>query len=277
MAAEPLSVLDAFPVRHSTRNFSSDPLMPERRTLVQAIVSEANSLPRFFGGQVEVVLAPHGFGFMNFIVHEQGWLLAKQPTTTDPAQKRINFIDTGVRLETCIIRLTQNHIATCWISGTYKRSKAVAFCGGGCEVPGVVAFGGDAADRWLDRTVKWFGSFRGKNSYRDKFFDRVASAPITEDAAGERAGICAAIASIPCAIKPHAFRIVFDEPNIHIYTMPGPGGAYAGGEYFDIGNVIAHVKLFYEAHGRGVQIVPDGLRPAAGPEGAEYICTAILQ
>jgi hypothetical protein len=274
--SDQVSLSEAFKARHSTRNFSTVAFTPEQLSVVTGIVAEANALPRICGGEVEVVQAPTGFGLLNFIVHEEGWLFAKQPITTDPDQKRKNYLETGHLLEHCIIRMAQHRIATCWIAGTFKGSKSVEFCGGNCAVPGVVAFGGDAQDRWLDRTVKWFGSFRGMNGYQDKFFDLKANAPITEESAGERLPLCSAITSIPCAMKPHAYRITFDEPNLHIYTLPGAAG-FAGMELFDVGNVLAHVRLFYEDQRRTVQFVFEGARPEAPPPlGGEYVCTAVI-
>jgi hypothetical protein len=273
----PLSVLDAFSARHSTRNFSTDPLTPAIRSTVESIVSEVNSTPRLFPrSQVEIILAPTGFGLLNFIVHEQGWLFAKQPITSDPSDQFANSVETGHLLELCIIRLTQHRISTCWIAGTYKAAKAVEFCGGNCAVPGVVAFGGEAEDRWLDRTVKWFGSWRGKNEFKDKFFDLKDGTPITEDGAGERLSLCSAIASIPCGMKPHAFRVFFDEPQIHICTESGKG-MLATMALFDVGNVIAHVKLHAEATGKSVEIrFLEGVLERLQPRPALYVCTAVV-
>lgn len=277
MTAERLSMADAFASRHSTRNFNEQEWSDEKQSAVEQIVAEVNALPRIFGGDVEVVLAPRGFGFLNFIVHESGWLMAKQPITEDPVQLKKNSLETGYLLETCIMKMTQCKIATCWIAGTYKAKKCVTFCGGNCSVPGVVAFGGEGQDRWLDKTVKFFGSFRGKNGYKDKFYDLKAGKPITEEDAGERLGICSAIASIPCGMKPHAFRVSFDEPNVHIYNMPQSIAMMSLMADFDMGNVIANTKLYYESQGQTVHFVMDGLKPEGeNPLGGVYVCTAVL-
>jgi len=100
--------------------------------------------------------------------------------------------------------------------------------------------------------VKFFGWFRGSNGYADKFYDSKANKPITEEDVGERDLVCAAIAKIPCAMKPHAYRILFDEPKIHIYNTSEGTGAYKGLGNIDIGNVMANLQLSAEFNGKSV-------------------------
>ena len=61
----PLTMQDSFSVRHSTRNFDESKWSEEKQAKVEEIVREVNALPKIFGGEVEVVLAPRGFGFLN--------------------------------------------------------------------------------------------------------------------------------------------------------------------------------------------------------------------
>jgi hypothetical protein len=77
-------------------------------------------------------------------------------------------------------------------------------------------------------------------------------------------------------MKPHAFRIFFDEPQIHICTESGKG-LYGTMSLFDIGNVIAHVKLHSEATGKTVEIqFLEGVLERVQPKPALYICTAVI-
>jgi hypothetical protein len=77
-------------------------------------------------------------------------------------------------------------------------------------------------------------------------------------------------------MKPHAYRITFAEPNLHIYTLAGTG-AYAGAEYFDLGNVLTHIRLFYEAQHKSVQLTFTGLKPSGpGPLGGDYVGTLVI-
>ena len=271
-----LTMIEAFKQRHSTRNFSKLPWSAENQRFVEETVREVNARPKLLGrDSVEIVVAPTGFGLLNFIVNENGWLMAKMKEEKDDDNRKDTFIEAAFMLEWCLMKMTQRNIATCWIGGTYKKGKSIEFCGGHCDVPGVVAFGGEDQDRWLEYVVKWFGSWRGANQYKDKFYDFKEKKPITEETAGERADICMAINKIPCAMKPHAYRIVFDEPLIHVYDAAQTNSMYKGMNYFDIGNVFAHIWLYYEAVGKTPKFSrvdhPDS------PLGGEYMGTISIE
>ena len=256
--------------RHSTRNFNKKEWTQEEFDFVQSVVNEANELPKPFGTDFTLVLAPKGFGLLNFIVNEKGWIFAKVPLS--PEQKMVKF-DIGYLFEYIIMRLTQHNVGTCFIAGTYLQDKAITFCGGNCDVPAVIAFGGEDSDRWLDSFVKWCGSFRGANTFKDKFFDLKQNIPITEESAGERMDACQAAAKIPCAMKPHAYRVIFDEPLIHIYDDPPPNSKYSGYSLYDIGNVVTNLSLYYkEVENKTVKVELLQDAPQC-PLGGKYICS----
>ena len=212
---------------------------------------------------------------MGFIVHENGWLFPKIAKETDEKRERDQFINIGYILQRAVMEMTQHNIATCWIGGTYNRGKSEEFCGGNCSVPAVIAFGGDDKDRWVEHVVKFFGSFRGANQYQDKFFDLKTAKPITLETVGERGVICMALNKIPCAMKPHSYRIVFDEPAIHIFNAQFNAGPYKNIGGFDVGIVIANVQMYFESLGKQGKIEVLEQHPQC-PLGGEYICTVTM-
>lgn len=269
-----LSMSDAFKARHSTRNFSTSPWSEEQQNIVVQAVAIANELPRPWNSQVELVLAPTGFGMLNFLEHENGWVLAKVPLNQNEDMTKRRTLDIGYLLQHVVMWLTQHKIATCWVAGTFKGKKAVQFCGGECEVPAVVAFGGEDQDRWLDKTVKWFGSWRGYNEFQDKFYDVKLGKPIPEAEAGDRMTICSALNTIPCAMKPHAHRVLFDEPNIHIFNTSS--SMLLTMSYFDMGIVATNIKLYYESIGQKVSIIQIEEHPQC-ELGGEYLYTVVIE
>lgn len=264
----------AFEKRHSTRNFSKAPFPEEKMNFVTDLVKKINEHPRIFNSEIDIKIAPNGFGKLGFIVNESGWLFPKITEEKDKVKQRLQFIDIGYLLQRCVMEMTKNDIATCWIGGTYNRGKAEQFCGGNCQVPAVIAFGGDDKDRWVEHVVKFFGSFRGSNEYKDKFYDLKAGKAITPDTVGDRSVICMALNKIPCACKPHAYRIVFDEPQIHIYTTLYDMYTTNGG-CFDIGIVIANVQMYIESTGKKGTIAVLEQHPDC-PLGGDYICTVAI-
>ena len=274
---EDIPMVEALKERHSTRNFSKEPWPAEKQAFVEELVREVNARPKLLGrDSVEIVLAPKGFGFMGFIVNENGWLFAKMKKEAEDDNRKDTYIEAAFMLEYCIMKMIQKNIASCWIAGTYSRSKSEEFCGGNCDVPGVVAFGGEDKDRWVESVVKWFGSWRGANQYKDKFYDLKEQKVITEETAGERADICMVINKIPCAMKPHAYRIVFDEPRIHVYDT-GSSGPYKNMNYFDIGNVFANIWLYLEATGKTPKFQRMDHPESPFEKNAEYLGTILIE
>ena len=258
-------LINAILNRHSTRNFSSTSLNEEKIEIVRSIVEKANQLPRLFNGEVEIIQGPHGYGLINFIVHESGWLFAK--LSLNDENRISSILTTGYLLEHCVIWMTQNNIATCWVAGTYLKGKSIEYCGGNCDVPAVIAFGNEDQDRWLDSVVKWFGSWRGKNEFHDKFWDLKENKPIFEGQANNRETLCLTLMKIPCAMKPHSYRILFDEPQIHIYN-----DSTWEMSYFDMGIVIAHIKFYFETLNQNIEIIKIE-NPQISPLGGNYLCT----
>lgn len=271
-SVQDLSLAEAFEKRHSTRNFSQEKFTEAQQQFVNELVTKINEHHTLFGVEkFEIKQAPNGYGKLGFIVHESGWLFPKLPVETDNNKQRKLYISVGYLLQRCVMEMTQKNIATCWIGGTYNRSKAEEFCGGNCSVPACIAFGGDDKDRWVEHIVKFFGSFRGSNKYQDKFYDLKNAKKITLEEVGERSVICMALNKIPCAMKPHSYRIVFDEPNIHVFNDGFDAGPYKNIGCFDVGIVIANIEMYIVSTGKACRI-HYGEHPDC-PLGGTYVCT----
>lgn len=276
MSSDALTMMDAFRARHSTRNFGKQEWNEGLQKIVEDCVQKANELPNLFGGEVEFVVAPTGFGMLNFIVNEKGWIFAKFAPTDDEEVKKQRYLEIGYKLEHVVMWLTQNKIATCWVAGTYKAGKAIEFCGGNCNVDCCIAFGFDDSDRFLDKTVKWFGSWRGQNNFEDQFYDKKNDKKITFDDAGERLDVCTCIDKIPCAVKPHCYKILFDEPYLHIYYNEG-SGAYRLFTYIDLGITLTHVFLYYQSIGKVTKIEKVNEPPQYDETNPKYFTSIMIE
>lgn len=276
MSTSVVPMMDAFCARHSTRNFGKQEWTEELQNIVVECVRKANELPCLFGGEVEFVISPTGFGLLNFIVNEKGWILAKCAPTEDEEVKFKNYLEIGYKLENAVMWLTQNKIATCWVGGTFKQGKAVEFCGGNCSVDCCIAFGYDDNDRFLDKTVKWFGSWRGRNNFEDQFFDKKNGKKITYDDAGERLDICKCLDMIPCSVKPHCYKILFDEPSIHIFYNEGTG-VYRSYTYFDLGITVTHILLYLQSVGKTAKVEKINEPPQYDETNPKYFTTIFIE
>ncbi|EAY10559.1 hypothetical protein TVAG_184610 [Trichomonas vaginalis G3] len=179
----------------------------------------------------------------------------------------------GHMLMSCIIELTRNDIATCYF-GAFNKKKAEEFFENKDNAIIGVAFGNEGEDRWIESVVKWMGSWRGSNQFQDKFYDMKVNDTIKFEAVGDRKTICTGMNKIPCVMKPHSYRIIFDEPNIHIYCADFGTGMYSNSGTFDIGNIMATIQAYYEAKGNKIVFEERSIYPACPFKGGEYVITA---
>ncbi|KAI5549277.1 FMN-dependent nitroreductase-like family [Trichomonas vaginalis G3] len=66
------SIEEAFERRHSTRNFKDTPFSEEKMSIIRKAAERANKIAQERNYEVELVVAPPGFGRMNMLVNEKG-------------------------------------------------------------------------------------------------------------------------------------------------------------------------------------------------------------
>ncbi|EAY16993.1 hypothetical protein TVAG_281100 [Trichomonas vaginalis G3] len=268
------SMPEAFKRRHSTRAFTKTEFDESKMKFVENIVEKINNIGKNLGYKIELVVEPAGFGRLNMLVNEAGWVLARaSKEKLDVEQTREQYKEIGYMFERCILEFTRMDIATCWFGG-FNRSKAIEYFENKYDVIIVFAFGNEGEDRWVESVVKWFGSFRGESVYEEEFFDRYEF-PMKIDNVGEREDICLGLHKIPCVMKPHNFRILFQEPNIHVFINGHGVAMFPNNGWFDIGIVLGTLAEYYESEGYKTEMVKLENAPTC-PKTGEYVCTVVL-
>ena len=140
---------EAFKRRHSTRAFTKAEFEDSKKHFVESTVERINSVGKNLGYKIELVVTPPGFGRMNMLVNEAGWVLARtEKGNLDVNQTREQYKEIGYMFERCILELTRMDIATCWFGG-FNRSKAIEYFENKYDVVIGFAFGVEGEDRWV--------------------------------------------------------------------------------------------------------------------------------
>ena len=266
MSSQELSLIDAFKVRRSSKNYGGDSFPPEKMEIVRRVIEEVNNLQTPFRMETKVTLHEPGLARMHSVANETGWLLGQIKADIPKDQIRQAQTDVAYRIQHAVMKLTQNKINTGWVGGTFNRSKAEKSCPG-WSVPVVVAFGEERDQSFFWKALRSFGTSEKRKPLDKLFYDNKTNKPIKEDAAGDMLEILKALQSGPSALNEQGWRFVVDGPNIHLFDANG--NSYSP---FDNGIAAANMHMLGQLRGHG-EITVHNPPPPPSPLKGTYICT----
>ena len=242
--------------RFSCRTCDGRPIAGEQRQLLEAYL--ASSGPGPFGTQPRFKLvaatagdesALKGLGTYGFIRGATGFVIGAMKNGTG------NLEDFGYLLERIILYATDLGLGTCWLGGTFTRSRFARRISATRQesVPAVVSVGyaaerqtvADSLSRQVsrgDHRLPWAKLFCGAQS----------GVPLTEEEAGPYAQPLEMVRLGPSASNKQPWRIVQDGHTWHFYLQRTPGyreGALkrlvgiADMQRIDMGIAMCHFEL----------------------------------
>src|SRR6266511_2331730 len=280
-----LSVIDLARRRYSCRAYVPEPLAPEQRGQIEALLSSIDVGPlgaavrfRLVAATEEDAGALRGLGTYGFIAGATAFVVG----AVDRGDK--NLEDFGYAMERVILGATALDLGTCWLGGSFTRSRFARSIGAATResVPAVAAIG---------RAVT--GSERGpirrrlaaddRKPWSELFFDRALGTPLTPEQAGPFAPALEAVRLAPSASNKQPWRIVRQGKawDFHLERTPGYGKRsltfrllrLADLQRVDMGIAMCHFELAARESGQSGRWM---LRPSSlGLGGArpEYIVT----
>jgi nitroreductase len=271
--------------RFSCRTYQDRPIEPATRAQLEQFLSRADSGPfatpvrfKLIAATPEDQSALKGLGTYGFIRGATGYIAG----TVREGQR--NLEDFGYRLETIVLFATALDLGTCWLGGTFSRSRFAAAIEvrEGEQLPAVVATGYVSDRRGLvDRLIRRQAAGETRYPWERLFFDRRFGAPLSRDAAGAYAVPLEMVRLAPSASNKQPWRIVRDGPAWHLYLQRTAGyrqrnalwPQIADMQRIDMGIAMAHFDLAAAEHGLGGRWILD--EPVLDPPGdlTEYSAT----
>lgn len=173
------------------------------------------------------------------------------------------------------MKLTQHHIQTVWIAGTYNEGEAEKRFEG-FKVPACVAYGEEnSSPHFVARMMKLFSS-SGRYPFEKLFYDLDHNKVITEadlassDYPSYFKDFATALRSGPSAVNQQSWRFVISGKEVHLFD--GVNNDYSS---YDIGIALANLYLLKEIRGGTCQIEIRNPAPEATPLGGVYVATAV--
>ncbi|HOU15709.1 MAG TPA: nitroreductase family protein [Anaerolineae bacterium] len=264
------SVVDVIRARFSCRTYQETPIeMPVQQQLTAFM--EAHTVGPL-GTRVRLMLiaasdedqqALKGLGTYGFIKGATGFILGAIP------QGQRNQEDFGYVLEHAILYATSLGLGTCWLGGTFTKSRFAARLSlrEGELLPAVVATGHCAVKRrFLESVIRQQANADQRLPWERLFFDGAFGVPLNRDAAGPFATVLEMVRIGPSASNKQPWRIVRNGEMWHFFVQRTPGYAkrnqmlldIADMQRIDMGIAMCHFALAAEELGlRGAWTVRD--------------------
>ncbi len=221
------STMDLIRRRFSCRTYRDEPIDGEKRRSLQAAADSLHAGPLGSSLRFSLVAATEvdraalkGLGTYGFIKGASGFIVG----AVRAAEKDLE--DYGYALERLILRATELGLGTCWLGGTFTKSRFARKISAqrGEQVPAVASVGliaeveqaRQAALRQRvgeDRRLPW----------ERLFFSKGFGTPLTRDEAGEYAAPLEMVRLGPSASNKQPWRIVKDGKAFHFFLQRTPG------------------------------------------------------
>ena len=229
--------------RVSCRNYSVAPLQPETLAAVTALLTVAGTgplgaRPRFrllrFGGEGTNSSDGRRLGTYGFI-RNAVWYVAGAVSTGDD----LALADYGYVLERIVLNLTVLGLGTCWLAGSYDRTRVATDFGllPGETIPAVTPVGHPAPGKTaVERLIRLVAGSRKRRPWDEVFFAE-SGEPLESAAAGRYAEPLECVRLAPSAANRQPWRVFVD-------TASGSAAFYSSGPgLIDVGIAMQHFEV----------------------------------
>lgn len=280
------SILDLIRQRTSCRTYDPTPIAAETVQELDGFLASLQAGP--FGAPVRFRLiaagegdsqALRGLGTYGFIRNPTAFLLA----ALGPGRQ--NLEDLGYLVEEAVLFCTALGLGTCWLGGTFRRSRFSARLDlrRGEQMPVVISAGYPAGWRaLLDQASRQVAASHTRLPWDQIFFDGAFDRPLSPEAAGSLAEPLEMVRLAPSASNKQPWRVVQQGKACHFFLQRSPGyrernslGRVADLQRVDLGIALCHFELAAQdlgLAGRWVTADPAD-RPPALNRFSQYITT----
>ena len=254
-------IADLVQQRFSCRTYREIPIEPETRQKMEAFLSSLTHGPLGAPLRLELIAASEedraalrGLGTYGFIRGATGFLAG----AVRGGDK--NLEDFGYRMEEAILFATALDLGTCWLGGTFTKSRFTDKLGLGDDeiMPAVVSIGYISEQRSLrDRLIRRGARAHNRRPWERLFFDKEFGAPLSREAAGDYALPLEMVRLGPSASNRQPWRIIRDDGSWHFYLRRSAGyGEGISGLFMttdlqrvDLGIAMSHFALAAQEQG----------------------------
>jgi nitroreductase len=247
-------VTDVIRRRFSCRTYLDMPIAEETRRALNAYLQQAERGP--FGAPTRVELAAageedrsalRGLGTYGFIRGATGFVLG----AVGPGPKNMEAF--GYRMEDIVLYATALDLGTCWLGGTFRRSRfAERLALGDDEIMPCVASVGYISERRsiVDRIIRRQAQGERRYDWERLFFEARFGQPLAPQRAGAYAEPLEMVRLGPSASNKQPWRVVKGDGAWHFYLQRTPGylqgadGMFVEGDLqrVDLGIALCHFE-----------------------------------
>ncbi|MEA3349150.1 MAG: nitroreductase family protein [Chloroflexota bacterium] len=213
--------------RFSCRTYQQRPIAKHDRARLADFIAASGVGPLGNRARFELVAAQEGdseavrgLGTYGFIKGAGGFIIG----ATNEGDKSLQ--DYGYMMESIILRATDLGLGTCWLGGTFTRSRFAKKISRREDeiIPAVTSVGYMAeSPRRIDQTIRNTAGSNHRFGWEKLFFDNNFGTPITKDKAGDYAIPLKMVRLGPSASNKQPWRIVKAGDGWHFYLRRTPG------------------------------------------------------
>lgn len=238
------SAINTIKKRISVRNFSDQPVEPEKQRAIRHFVE---TLDNPFNHKIQfhfldLPASPEGeklgtYGVIQGAQHYLGATLAPGPQA---------MLALGYEMELAILFLTDLNLGTCWLGGTFDRKgfkQAMAVDAGDC-FPIITPFGYPAGKKHLkELAMRKLIQADQRKHWDQLFFYENFKTPLTKESAGAYSTPLEMVRLGPSASNKQPWRVLLHGNSFHFFESKAPGYSTAFPydiQEIDLGIAAAH-------------------------------------
>lgn len=269
--------MDAMRRRRSCRSCEKEPIAADLRASLEKAMQEHTTGPFGSVGRFTLLAttesdtkALKGLGTYGFVRNPAGFILG----AVSPGPRSLE--DFGYLMEIQILEATLLGLGTCWLGGTFTRSRFAEHLGVGDEVmPAVVSVGYAAESKgFFDRIVRKNVEGDRRLPWSELFFDAEPGKPLSKDAAGDHEDALEMVRLAPSASNHQPWRVVRNGARWDFYMKRTSGYRERNRMLFgvddlqrvDMGIAMCHFELSCRELGLSGAWVDHKMQPAGGAE-----------
>jgi len=285
MAAYNQAITEIIRQRFSCRNYDPRPVEPGLRDQLSKVLAASSTGPLGTRMRFELVSAGKddsaalkGLGTYGFIKGASGFIIG----AVDQGEN--NMEDYGYLLERAILFATDIGLGTCWLGGTFKKSRfSQKISLKETEILPAVAAVGYVADkpRWFDSFIRRRAGSDRRLPWDELFFDGTFHTALSVDPSGPFATPLEMVRLGPSASNKQPWRVIRDGTKWHFYLQRTSGYGNRNTTLFnladmqriDMGIAMCHFELTVREMGLSGEWVHSEQSIEKPDELTEYIIT----